>query len=256
MTTSTRTPLPLLLSLAVSLATASAKAGPADDLLPPPVRQAEKRSLGGSDERIRRYVDERGGLGAAFSPDGKLLVTTAGHQGIALWDVGSGRVLGQLTSLSYNEGLSAAFTPNGKQIIGASWGGHHEGHPVSVWDVAKRERLRNLDEDVNDTPFTALAVAPNGKTLALAAGWGRRNEALHIVFWNLASGDETGRIEGLVHVEQARARGARVFEALAYSPDGRTLAVLLEGRILLVEVAMGKLRGEMAFRTALQPQGE
>src|SRR6266542_1916682 len=191
MTTSTRTLLHLLLCLAVALATASAKAGPADDLLPPPVRQAEKRSLGGSDERLRRYMDDgRGGLGAAFSPDGKLLVTAAGHQGMALWDVGSGRVLGHLTSLSYNEGLSTAFTPDGKQIIGASWGGHREGHPVSVWDVAKRERLRNLDEDVNDTPFTALAVAPDAKTIALAGGLGRRNGALNIVFWDLASGDE------------------------------------------------------------------
>src|SRR5262249_23059272 len=96
MTESTRIPFTLLLCLG-SLVTRSALAGPADDLLPPPVRQVEKRSLGGMDDNSRRsFYDGRGGIGAAFSPDGKLLVTSAGHQGMALWEVSTGRVLGQL----------------------------------------------------------------------------------------------------------------------------------------------------------------
>src|SRR5262249_55400352 len=100
-------------------------------------------------------------------------------------------------------------------------------------------------------PFTAMAVAPDGKTIAFGASWGRRNQALPIVFWDLASGDEVGHVEGLVDATQApRAYGQRAYLALAYSPDGRTLAVLLEGRIVLVEVAAGKRRGEWGFTTA------
>jgi hypothetical protein len=246
----------LLLSLGF-LATSSAKAGPVDDLLPPPVRQVEKRSLGGMDDNYKRaYFDGRGGMGAAFSPDGKLLFTGAGHQGMTLWDVGTGRAVGHFANLSYTEGLAGAFTPDGKHFIGASWGGHRESHPVAVWDVAKRERLRSLDEDVNDTPFSAVAVAPDAKTIALAAGWGRRGGALTVVFWDLASGDEVGHLEGLANAEEARNRGGRVFEALAYSPDGRSLAILLEGRVLLVELATSKLRGEITFAAGPQGQAE
>src|SRR5205823_6522603 len=115
-------------------------------------------------------------------------------------------------------------------IVAASHGSHREAHPVGVWDVGKRQRIRSLDEDVNDTPFTAVAVAPDGKTVALAAGWGRRNEALQIVLWDVASGDEVRRLRGLADARPTRAGVARVFTALAYSPDGRTLAGLLDDR--------------------------
>jgi hypothetical protein len=251
MTASLRTPFYLLLCLGFGV-TSWARAGPADDLLPPPVRQTEKRALGADNEQVRRaYYDGRGGIGAAFSPDGKFLVASGGYQGILLWEVGTGRALGQLTTRSNHEGLAAAFTPDGKQLVAANWTMHQESCPITVWDVARRERLRTLDEDVNDTPFTALAVAPDGKTVALGAGWSRRNLANTIFFWDLASGDEIGRADGPANPGPARRNdGAWGCQALAYSPDGRTLAALAEGRILFVEVATGKPRGQATFEPA------
>jgi hypothetical protein len=227
-----------------------AAAGPLDELLPPPVRQSEKRSFGGNSDYLRRaYYDGRGGGGAAFSPDGKFLVTASEHQGMILWEVGTGKALTQLNNSNRNDGLSSvAFTPNGKQIVASSWGGHQEGHPVGLWNVAKGERLRSLDEDVNDTPFTALTVAPDGKTIALAAGAGRRTAGGAIVLWELESGDEIGRIDGLAGADRNR-REMMPMQALAYSPDGRTLAVLLDGRVQLVELATGKSRGQLTFAT-------
>src|SRR5262249_6849419 len=74
--------------------------------------------------------------------------------------------------------------------------------------------------------------------------------------WDLASGDEIGGITGLVTAERAQRYGGSVFEALAYSPDGRSLAVLLEGRILLVETATGKLRNQISFKTAREVQAD
>jgi WD40 repeat protein len=235
----TRTPVCLLLCFAVVRISGSALGGPVEDLLPPAVRQAEKRALGGDDPR-RAFMEGRGNAGAAFSPDGRLLITGSGFQGVVWWDVRTGRASDQLARLSHNEGLSAAFTPDGKQVITTSWAGHQQSHPVAVWDVAKRQRLRSLDEDVNDTPFTAVAVAPDGKTIAFGSAGGRRSQALNIVFWDLASGDEIGQVEGLVKAQQPQAFGQRLYQALAYSPDGRTLAALLEGRVLLVELATGK----------------
>jgi WD40 repeat protein len=254
MTLSARTSLLLLVGLAVSLP-GSAKAGPADDLLPPPVRQTEKHSLGGDEDRGRRaFYEGRGGVGAAFSPDGKLLVTASGYQGMTVWDVGSGRALGQFLSQSNSEGVAAAFTPDGKQLVAAHWGMHREGCPVGLWDVAKRERVRSLDEDVNDVAFTGAAVAPDGKTVALAGGWSARgNEGSKLVFWDLASGDEVGQVTGLPIPAGGRRNEVTAFHAVAYSPDGRTLAALLGGRVFLAEVASRKFRGQMTFPS---PNGE
>jgi WD40 repeat protein len=248
-----RLPLYFLLVVAVVAAPTVVKAGPLDDLLPPPARQIEKRSLGANDERIRRsYYDGRGGAGAVFSPDGKYLLAVAAYQGMALWDASSGRMIGQFANLanfSPNEGMVAAFTPDGKQLVAAAHS-HMQSSSVSLLDVAKRERIRSLDEDANDTPISALAVAPDGKTIALAGGFGRRNQALTVFLWDMASGDEVGRIDGLVPVDPTRRNVVPSFQALAYSPDGRTLAVLLEGRIILVELASSKARGELTFPTS------
>ena len=241
MLASARTPVYLLLSLALVPISGSVVGRPVEDLLPPPVRHAEKRSFITANERQQSY-NNRGALsGAAFSPDGKILLTANGW-----WEVRSGRVLGQgVFQQNYGEGVSAAFTPDSKQVVMTSWGGHQGVHPVSVWDAATRAKTRSLDEDVNDTPFTAVAVAPDGKTIAFGAGVAqRRSGASHVVFWDLASGDEVGQLDG-VPTGPAQNQ-AVVYKALAYSPDGRTLAALLDGRAVLIEVATGKPHGEMA----------
>lgn len=253
-----KAPAQAILCILLPLAAAPAAAGPADDLLPPPVRQAEKRSLVANNVQ-RNYYDGRGAIGAAFSPDGKLLVTGSAFQGMTLWDVGAGRVLSQLPTTANNGGLSAVFTPNGQQLVVANWGGPGMGLcPVAVWDVAKRERIRSLDDDVNDTAFTAAAAAPDGKTLALAGACARKNGAPAVCLWDLASGDEVGRIEGLIPLDPTRRLVGGGFAALAYSPDGRTLAVLLEERVVLVEVATGKPRGQFTLpaRPATVPNGQ
>ncbi len=249
MKASARTWSYLLSCLAIVPSAIPVAAGPLDELLPPPVRQSEKRSFGGNSDYLRQaYYDGRGGgAGAAFSPDGKFLITASERQGMIVWEVGAGKALSQLNNSNRNDGASAiAFTPNGKQIVASSWGGHQESHPVGLWNIAKGERLRSLDEDINDTPFTALTIAPDGKTIALAAGTGRRTAGGAIALWDLESGDEIGRIDGLVSADRDR-RGAMPMQALAYSPDGRTLAVLLDGRVQLVELATGKSRGQLPF---------
>ena len=238
-------------SLLVALTAAAAPAGPPDDLLPRPVRPIEKRLLGG-EERNRGFS---GRTSAVFSPDGKTLLAATDYQAISLYDVATFRNLGALPAMQRNDGVAAAFTPDGKQLIATNWGGHQDVKPVGVWDVARQRRERSLDEDVNDTQFTALAVSPDGRTLALASGAGnRRNETMYVALWDLASGDEIGRITALGKDEANRRGGYDLVQALAYAPDGRTLALLRTGRVHLVETASGKGRGELTFPAPTTPQ--
>jgi hypothetical protein len=179
----------------------------------------------------------------AFSPDGKLLATQdAGGWQLDLWDTATGKSLGRFGRIA--DPVALAFSPDGNTLVAAGWS-HHDLCAVELWNVAKRERIRGLDEDVNLTPFTAVAFSPDGKTLALAAGPGRRapgKPAVHL--WDVASGDEIRRLEGIpvANNPDRRRWSRRYFDGLCYSPDGKTLAVVSDHKLLLWEVATGKER--------------
>jgi hypothetical protein len=91
MMASARTLVYLLLSLALVPMAGSVVGRDLEELLPPPMRHSQKRSLLSDNERQQAYNNGRGGFGgAAFSRDGKILMT-----GFAWWDVRRGRTLGQ-----------------------------------------------------------------------------------------------------------------------------------------------------------------
>jgi WD40 repeat protein len=193
----------------------------------------------------------------AFSPDGKLLATEdAGGWQLELWDTATGKSLGRFGRIA--DPVALAFSPDGKTLVTAG-SSPHGLHPVELWDVARRERIRGLDDDVNLTPFAAVAFSPDGKTLALAAGPGGRppqgKPAIHL--WDVASGDEIRRLDGIAIANNpGRHRWwFRYFDCLCYSPDGRTLALVTDQQLLLWEVSTNKERCLLGVLPSVHARG-
>jgi hypothetical protein len=156
-------------------------------------------------ERLRR-IDLKGfpkQKSLAWSPDGKVIAVscTGQPQSLTLWEPATGDKLRQFRG--HNGNISAlVFAPDAKLL---ATGG--EDGTVRLWDLATgkdrvlAERLRKI---------TALAFAGNGGTLAAAD----ENRVLH--FWDLSTGKEVRRVE--------RSPYEGRIEAIAFSPDGKTLA--------------------------------
>ncbi|MBI5491200.1 MAG: PD40 domain-containing protein [Deltaproteobacteria bacterium] len=136
----------------------------------------------------------------AFSADGSRLASTAIDDAIRVWDPSGG---GELLRVAEGVGAAAvAFSPDGLTLAAA--GGRQ--HWVHAWDAATgAERSASHDGAV-----LAVAFAPGGDELAAASSDGR----LHV--WDVASG--TRRLAFPV------AEGEAI--AVAWSPDGRTLATI------------------------------
>ena len=57
---------------------------------------------------------------AAFSPDGKRIVTASRDETARLWDAATGKPIGEPLKVTRKSSMSAAFSPDGKRIVTAS----------------------------------------------------------------------------------------------------------------------------------------
>jgi WD40 repeat protein/serine/threonine protein kinase len=139
----------------------------------------------------------------AFSPDGKLLASGGLDGLLILWETVSGRKVHELFGHSPRNSL-LAFSPDGTTVAAGG-----EDGAVNFWDVTtgdSREALRG-----HTGPVRAVTYSPDGRTLASAGS------------------DKTVR-----WIDLARGRSLQVFHGntsfthLAFSSDGRTLAVVCD----------------------------
>ncbi len=106
-----------------------------------------------------------------------------------------------------------AFAPDGKTLVSAD-----RSNGVLIWDRATGKRLRQFG--VFPGNLRCAAASPDGRLVAMAGdstspGWGN----LYCV-WDIATGKEIRHLRE----QQQQATIGSVISAIAFSPDGATLA--------------------------------
>jgi RNA polymerase sigma factor (sigma-70 family) len=217
----------------------------------------------GDDDTVRRWdvvtgrqleqFQLKAGAGAgAFSPDGKVLAFATPDDRVHLWDVAADK---ELRKLAARVGaVDLAFTADGKVLATMT-----SAHVIQLWDVATGKEVRSMKTDAQDDgqpavslPFgrhhaPGLVFSPDGRTLASAENKGTvrvnigagalgRGDDASIHVWNVATGKLIRKLDG----------PTAGIATLAFSPDGRTLAVAnRDNTLTLWEVATGKRRAEI-----------
>ena len=137
---------------------------------------------------------------AAFSPDGKRILSVGVDGMLKLWDSSSGKELASVVVSQPQSVISAAFLPSGAQIVVGDQGGN-----IRLLDGLTGKQEKNL---CSHPSLNMLVVAPDGKRL-ITAGTDRT-----VRVWEI----ETGRELRCFHVY------SKTVNAIAISPDGRIIA--------------------------------
>ena len=151
---------------------------------------------------------------AAYSPDGKVLITSGSGGTLLRWVLHMAPQSGSLESFEVERlpksgtkpgssyGVSAiAFAPDGKRFATADWD-----HTVSLWD-AEGNALAILKG--HSDGVRSVAFSPDGKLLA-SGSWDKT-----VKIWNVAS-------QQVVHRLPPQPEPVN---AVAFSPDGKLLAI-------------------------------
>ncbi len=208
-------------------------------------------------DETRRLARQPGGVGAvAFSPDGKLLATGGGCRTVRIFDARTGKVLHALppdedgttliAPLFFSQDSKLLFAGPGTvgPLCERKWP-PKAGHTFRVWDVATGRLLRRFG---GIDAYTPAALSPDGKLLATG-----RLSTSAVTLLDIATGNEVRRLQ---------VDPKRTLSALAFAPDGKTLAIAQGGELLLHEVITGRARvrlaghlGHQVYALAFSPDG-
>ena len=201
-----------------------------------------------ADIRRAMYAETAHGIGAmhddvvqraAFSPDGRRIVTASFDRTARVWDAATGAAVG--APLRHEDRvLHAAFSPDGRSIVTAS-----DDRTARVWDAATGAAvgapLRHEDAVLH------AAFSPDGRRIVTAS------EDRTARVWDAATGAAVGaplrHEDGVLHA--------------AFSPDGRRIVTASNDRTARVwDASDGRLLGvpfqgmDSALSAAWSPDGE
>ena len=134
---------------------------------------------------------------AAFSADGKRVVTGSGDYTARLWDVASGAELRAFEGHS-EVVTSVAFSPDGKQVLTGS-----RDRTARLWDAATSEQIRRFQGHTGW--ISSVAFSSDGKQVLT----GSKDKTARL--WDAATGREIRTFQG----------HASSVTSVAFSPDGK-----------------------------------
>jgi WD40 repeat protein len=158
--------------------------------------------------------------GLVYSPDGKTLYSASKDATVRVWDAGTTKEEAVLRG--HAKGVMAlGLTPDGKTLATASMDGS-----VRVWDTARRKELHRLTAEHGDA--WCLAFAPAERILVSGdGGWTGPGGPPRV--WDWWAAKELRQLKALP--------GAR---CLAFSPDGKTVAVGFQPNLTFIDVGTGR----------------
>jgi WD40 repeat protein len=246
--------LPLALALAAGCLAAlpAGRAAAQEDKAPgePPEELVPREALG----KLTVALDPGGHTAPAkylhFTPDGKHLITGSSDRSVRIWDVAAGRTVQVLRPSGYSCTIMA-MSPDGRRLaVGAGHYAEKTTYVVYLVSLAEGRVERVLTDPTHWVH--ALAFSADGKRLARSDG------SKTVRVWDLATGqaekawETTELVKGLAFSPDGRrlaqhahagqvlvreldggrttaeftgARGVPDNTGLAWSPDGRTVAV-------------------------------
>jgi WD40 repeat protein len=157
----------------------------------------------------------------AYSPNGKLLLSSCYDRTVKFWDAANDYTCVQTLQEDNKEVHSVAFSPNGEVI---AIGGHRSGHRLllSLWRVSDGSKIREVEFEVEREMSTLssflreLKFSPDGQAVAVC-GQMEDNDGTDNGFLGLWKLD--GTEDGCINLE-GQTEGVN---DLAFSPDGECL---------------------------------
>ena len=184
----------------------------------------------------------------ALSSDGKIVATRGSDTIIRLWDAATGQQVQQITEQTALRDPGWAilvFSPDGSRLASAvavpeAVVGAEQvrfSATLRLWDVATGKLLRTFDVPPT-IAIRFLAFTPDGRTLATGTSTD------NLLLWECASGKERASLALDPNAVPPKVKpvpfGAAI-AALAYSPDGKRIAVgAFDGRVHVCDAATGK----------------
>jgi WD40 repeat protein len=158
---------------------------------------------------LERFLHQNEGVEAFdVSRDGRLLASLGSRGGLQVWDLSSESptpvVLKSASPNTEHGGMKdVAFTPDGT-VVGMAFG-----ETISLWEISTKRELPVHFTAANQIIFS-LSFSPDNMTIAAACSDGAVN------LWNYKTGAQIGRF---------KAEGVTAARSVAFSPDGKLLAI-------------------------------
>jgi WD40 repeat protein len=161
---------------------------------------------------------------AAFSPDGKYIVTGSSDETVRLWDAATGKQIGKPLQGHTRFVFSVAFSPDGKRITSAS-----VDKTVRLWDVESGKQIGEPLIGHTESVYGAV-FSPDGKYIASCSG------DRTVRLWDAGTGKQIG--EPLTGHTNA-------INSAAFSPDGMHIVTASDDKtVRLWDAQSGKQIGE------------